>query len=332
MGNRKAVLVGINYPGTQFALRGCVNDVMAMKEVLVNNYGFTDPTQVKVLTDGQATTVNMINHLEWLVGGSAPGDVLFFHYSGHGSQLPDGSDADPEPDGLDEIICPIDLDWKAKVIRDDDLRRVFDKIPPGVSLTVVLDCCNSGGAMDQFNQYQPLGIGAAREILSEGEEFVNRYMPMPEHLMEEVRAYQLQVKPSTMLTRSVQEIGMLITGCQSQQTSADAWIGGKYMGAATYYITQTMKEHNFDLDYKTLIDGVNNQIAAAGYTQRPELNGNATLFTSKVLQPLGKSDGVDEGGVTPPVDDETVYEMDEGNFFSKIWNAIVGFFKKLFGR
>lgn len=330
MGNRKAVLVGINYPGSQYALRGCVNDVLAMRDVLVNKFGFTDPTQVKVITDAEATTVNILNHLEWLVGGSAPGDVLFFHYSGHGSQLPDGADADHEPDGLDEIICPIDLDWRSKVIRDDDLKRIFDKVPAGVNLTVVLDCCNSGGALDQFNQYQPLGVGPNR-TLTEAEESVGRYLPMPAHLMEEVRQYHLNLKPDTMLARSVQERGMLITGCQSHQTSADAWIGGKYMGAATYYITQTLSDVNYDTDYKSLIDEVNNRIAAAGFTQRPELNGNQDLFATKVLQPVGKSEETGDTGNTTSPDVEPIY-IEDGGFFKKIWMAIVNFFKNLFGR
>lgn len=329
MGNRKAVLVGINYPGSQYALRGCVNDVTAMHEVLVTKVGFTDPANVRMLTDGQATTSNMIAALEWLVKGAAAGDVLFFHYSGHGSQLPDGSDNDHEPDGLDEIICPVDLDWMSNVIRDDDLRRIFDKVPLGVNLTILLDCCNSGGSLDQFNQYQPLGLGAARDILTEGEESVNRYLPMPAHLLEKVKQYQLQVKQSTVLSRSVQDIGMLITGCQSQQTSADAWIGGKYMGAATYYVLQTVADFNYDIDYKTLIDEVNGRLAANGFTQRPELNGNESLFTTKVLRSV---EPPAPPVVVPPVVTPPAPKPDGGNFFSNIINAIINFFKNLFGR
>jgi len=79
-----------------------------------------------------------------LVRGAKAGDVLFFHYSGHGSQLPNfNPNVDYEPDGLDEILCPIDLDFKSKVIKDDDFKKIVKNVPKGVNLTVILDCCLS---------------------------------------------------------------------------------------------------------------------------------------------------------------------------------------------
>ena len=45
------------------------------------------------------------------VQASGPGDVLFIHYSGHGTQVP-VTDDDPneeEDDGMDEAICPCDM-------------------------------------------------------------------------------------------------------------------------------------------------------------------------------------------------------------------------------
>ena len=105
MANKRALLVGINaYPTAP--LRGCVNDVTEMKKVLQDLYGFQDIT---MLTDAAATTRAIMDALQKLVAGAAPGDILYFHYSGHGSQYPNNSGTDIEPDGLDEIICPVDL-------------------------------------------------------------------------------------------------------------------------------------------------------------------------------------------------------------------------------
>ena len=41
--------------------------------------------------------------MKWLLGGVQSGDSLFFHFSGHGSQVIDHSG--DEEDGLDETIC-----------------------------------------------------------------------------------------------------------------------------------------------------------------------------------------------------------------------------------
>lgn len=144
MAVKRALLVGLNYKGTPNELRGCENDIMAMNEVITTKFGFTDNTQKRVITGPSGTTKNIMDRLKWLVDGLKPGDHAFFHYSGHGSQLPDTDyDLNEEPDGLDEIICPVDLDWREKVIKDDDFRKVFANVPAGVRLTVLLDCCLS---------------------------------------------------------------------------------------------------------------------------------------------------------------------------------------------
>ena len=58
-----------------------------------------------------------------------PGDVLVFHYSGHGSQVPDRH-GDEVDDGLDEIICPYDLDWDDP-FTDDDLYDIVQGLAGG---------------------------------------------------------------------------------------------------------------------------------------------------------------------------------------------------------
>ena len=56
---KKALLVGINYPGTSHALRGCVNDVMMVSEVLTKEFGFK-AKEKRMLTDESATTANIM--------------------------------------------------------------------------------------------------------------------------------------------------------------------------------------------------------------------------------------------------------------------------------
>ena len=79
--------------------------------------------------------------LNELVDGSKPGDILFIHYSGHGTQVPvDGFTGDLEPDNCDEALVPSDMN----LILDDDLKEIFKKVPKGVDLTFIADCCHSG--------------------------------------------------------------------------------------------------------------------------------------------------------------------------------------------
>eukprot|EP00878_Enallax_costatus_P046427 GHUV01056415.1.p2 GENE.GHUV01056415.1~~GHUV01056415.1.p2 ORF type:complete len:103 (-),score=9.38 GHUV01056415.1:11-319(-) len=47
---KRALLCGCNYPGSQHALNGCVNDVRAMQKMLTQHLGFAD-TDVTILID-----------------------------------------------------------------------------------------------------------------------------------------------------------------------------------------------------------------------------------------------------------------------------------------
>ncbi len=115
---KKALLVGINtYEKLPFYsnllgrqvtnLRGSVNDVNSMKRLLISQYGFR-AEDVQVLTNSQATRNAILNAFErWLIHGTREGDLAFFYFSGHGTQIPDQNG--DEDDGMDEALCPYDL-------------------------------------------------------------------------------------------------------------------------------------------------------------------------------------------------------------------------------
>jgi hypothetical protein len=88
---KRALLVGCNYPGTKVELHGCANDVKRMKDTLITRFGF-DEEDILVLLDTdrsgmQPTGANIRNCLAKMIAGVRPGDVMVFHYSGHGTQV-----------------------------------------------------------------------------------------------------------------------------------------------------------------------------------------------------------------------------------------------------
>ncbi|CAM9590977.1 unnamed protein product [Chrysoparadoxa australica] len=149
-GNTKALMVGINYVGQKGELKGCHNDVESMKGHLLEN-GFTDdPETMKVLCDDgvheDPTQENILAGFRWLVEGAEPGTSLFFHYSGHGGSVKDqGTD---EKDGKDETLIPVDYQKTGQVRDDAIFRELVERVPAGVTLTVLMDCCHSGSILD----------------------------------------------------------------------------------------------------------------------------------------------------------------------------------------
>lgn len=147
MVRKRALLAGCNYPGTKCELHGCANDVIRMKTTLLERFGF-DEADILVLLDSdpklpQPTGANIRQSLAKLVEDVQPDDVLVFHYSGHGTQVPPESGA-PDDTGMEEAIVPTDMN----ILTDGDFRDLVNKIPSGVTFTFISDSCHSGGLID----------------------------------------------------------------------------------------------------------------------------------------------------------------------------------------
>ena len=145
--NKKALLVGINYTGTQNELFGCINDVNSVKE-RINNEGFTTINTLTDLTVKTPTRVNILDEFKKLLVYSEPGDLLFFLYSGHGSYILDKNG--DEKDGYDELLVSCDLQG----ITDDELKiLILQYLKKDVTLFAMFDCCFSGTILDLKYQF-----------------------------------------------------------------------------------------------------------------------------------------------------------------------------------
>lgn len=146
---KRALLIGFNYPNSGSALSGCWNDAKNVKTFLLGRgYLEANVTLVSDDSSGQSgilcsTKGELLGHLLSFVEKAQKGDILFFHYSGHGGQTPDKSK--DESDGRDECIYTPDLNS----ISDDDLRKILvDVLPAEAVLISVFDCCHSGTILD----------------------------------------------------------------------------------------------------------------------------------------------------------------------------------------
>ena len=122
---KRALLIGINrYQIAGADLRGCVNDVEDLSAALVEFHGFKKG-DITVLTDGAATKKAMQAGIKSLVRGAKKGYVALFHYSGHGSNVPDDN-GDEETDGRDEIRL-------AAVRNEAEIRQAITLLGAGIT-------------------------------------------------------------------------------------------------------------------------------------------------------------------------------------------------------
>jgi hypothetical protein len=258
----RALLVGINaYPGNE--LNGCVNDVNDMGDFLVSHSGF-DESDIRLLTDSRATTGAIMERLAWLTKGVKAGDRIVFHYSGHGAQFPE-RDNEGNVTRVDECICPVDFDWTEQhAIRDKQFNQIFKNVPDGADFTWVSDSCFSG---DLVRELLPL----KRKI---------KAMPMPADI-----AWRLRTAVTKRLKRFTFEhviAGMnvvLVSGSTSTETSADAEMDGRFNGALTYYILQTLRAPNgLTQSLEQAVARTRIALQTNGYSQHPQLEGSAELM------------------------------------------------------
>ena len=278
---KRALIVGINYENTPHALQGCINDAHNVK-ALLHLKGFDD---IKLLLERDATTVGILTALRELTTGVQLGDTLYFHYSGHGSQLP----STIEPDGFDEIICPIDLNWKDKVITDNDLRSIFNPVVTGANITVVLDCCHSGTALDHTESatvvVEETEPDATMKVRTVKKGAKKRFLPPPAEVLKDIAENGLKVRQWST-SRDINSTALLIAGCRSDQTSADAKIEGKFQGAATFAMASVIRA-NPEITYHDLIKKMNQFMVSNGFEQRPQLDGDSDLYKREFLSSFG---------------------------------------------
>ncbi|KAH9995890.1 caspase domain-containing protein [Russula compacta] len=140
-GNKKAVLVGINYAGTSQALNSAQTDLINFLSVL-RDYGFNIENNTRPLSDVgplYATKSEILRQIHWLVSGARKDDSLFFFYAGHG--------------GIHGSTNYIVAHHGERITSHELHRALVDPLPRGCGLTVVLDCCNAGSMLDLKYNY-----------------------------------------------------------------------------------------------------------------------------------------------------------------------------------
>lgn len=250
-GKKRALLIGINYRDSMNPLRGCNNDARNLQRFLAEHYAFREV--VLLIDEAQdmaylPTRANMINAMRWLVSGAAAGDSLLLHFSGHGSQRRD-TDGDEE-DGMDETILPMDYQRNGPIVDDELFELVVRPLTAGCRLTAVFDCCHSGSALDLPYMYDANGS----------------LIDQPKPPRRNPRTGKMSAPAKTAAGDVI-----MLSGCRDDQTSADALLAGKHMGAMSYALEQTLTRTK-QLSFLELLRGCQRVMREKNFSQVPQLS------------------------------------------------------------
>jgi len=235
---KRAVLFGCNYTkpdGGQYALSGCINDVHSMAGYF-KSIGYTD---VETIVDDGSTykipdRATILSELSVRVNASKAGDTIFVHYSGHGGQTFDTSG--DEVSGEDETIYGSGREHLEEIV-DDELRAtLIDASKSGVKIRAVFDSCHSASVLD-----------------------------LPSRCITDSTFVQ-----ESAMCRGSQDC-LELSGCMDDQTSADAYIGGRHCGALTWAFLEAVRPKS-NMTWYQLLVRVRELLSSKKYSQIPQLS------------------------------------------------------------
>lgn len=125
------ISIGLNYKDSEYALPDCELDAQRMSDLYSKN-GYNTKVFNAIDVDGFRALMGEIS--------ASNVEELVLYYSGHGMQLPNSSGI--EQDKYEEALCF----WngqKLQLLKDDDFALLVQEVAKKV--TVIIDCCHSGG-------------------------------------------------------------------------------------------------------------------------------------------------------------------------------------------
>ena len=242
------LFVGINaYADGISPLKGCINDATKMREAMISKFGFK-AADTTLLTDAAATRDGILTNLNKYAALAGVGDIVVFHYSGHGTLFPDAYSEEKDETKLiymerpnkagvmevlyergtyDSALVPFDVrsrssgkPWR-NLILDDELNAILGGITrKGAQVVLISDSCHSG-SIDRAQTDNDVQIKMQPLATVFG---VRTFSDLALEKPAETRAPTLP---------PAQGLYIAMTGSKDDEFSLDASFGGVPMGLFT---------------------------------------------------------------------------------------------------
>ncbi len=295
--NVYALMIGIDdYPIAHHRLRGCVNDMQAVKEYLETRFDKDNfNLNIKALENDQATRQNIVDGFLKHLTQAQEGDIAFIHYSGHGSQEP----APPEfwheePDKLNEsMVC-----WDSRLPGGYDLvgketSYLISKVAEKDAHVVVLfDCCHSGSGTRDVDG----------EIRSRMAEVGNANRKLEDYIG--FNEYEITTAPDgTRQATPPRGRHILLAAAKDSETAKETIMDGKQGGVFTNSVLKVLNGARGSVSYAELMARVQTLVFNKVDEQHPQLESS--------IDENDKFKAFLDGGILPKPDYYTI-TYDEG--------------------
>jgi hypothetical protein len=231
---KKALFIGINYINNEEEqLRGCINDVTHMYELLNQQYGYAKENMV-VLTDDMTdvnkrpTRDNILRELQLLATHSDTYQEIWIHYSGHGSWVNNYDTG---------ILVPVDY-ATAGFIADVELYNIIQQIQ--CKAMIMIDSCNSAAVCDLEWNFEYLYGNKFTRVQLANQSELNEFSPALRSLTP------ILSNPNIVM----------MSGSKKTQNSAEIMDAQVYEGAFTDAVLHVLKNNSYHITLGKLVQDV----------------------------------------------------------------------------
>lgn len=263
----RALLVGIDAYTAVQPLRGCVNDMNRIEDLLRARVTGT-PLHVEKLLDEQATYAGIVEAFRRHLGAGGPGDVAFFAYAGHGSQEPAPRELHViEPDKRNETLVCVDSRTAGTFdLADKELAALIaEVVENGASVVCLFDCCHSGtitrgdveraGTTPEPGERRALAVEAVRPFDS--------YLP---ELRERLAATRDADVAGAWAAATAH---VALAACQSEETAKEVSVGNTTRGAFSVAFEQALAVEGPDASVRRLARTARARVQQLAVAQHP---------------------------------------------------------------
>ncbi|MGH9980327.1 MAG: caspase family protein [Nitrososphaeraceae archaeon] len=308
--NLFALLIGVDFyfpnslPGEGHypSLGGCVRDINHVENFLRQNLDIPEGNIFKLTSSYNSTNdgalesseklptySNIVNAFKSLTEKAQKGDQVYIHYSGHGGRTKTHIPTIKGNNGLDETLVPTDIgNASTRYIRDTEMAKIIERmLKKELVVTMVLDCCHSGGATRGKGGAVARGINIIDttsrpqdSLVASIEELENTWknLDKPSHTLHDSYA------KSMGNTRSLQ-IGsgwlpqikgyVLLAACRPSESAYEYdFEGNERNGALTYWLLKCLPILDRETTFKQLHDRIIAKIHSQFPLQTPMLEGD----------------------------------------------------------
>jgi len=291
--------------GTYPNLGGCVRDVEHVEQFLRRRLGLSDKRLVKLtstdaggdepreLPPSRPTYENMVAAFTKITDKAAKGDQVYLHYSGHGGRTPTIVPKLKGPKGLDEALVPIDIgSQSARYLRDVEIAKLLrTMVEKGLVVTVVLDCCHSGGAARAALRPETNMAVRGVNFVDSTRRPVESLVSTPEELAGGwgPPARGGEAGATRDLVAHAESLGYtLLAACRPNESAYEfAFEGTERNGALTYWLLNALQQLSPELTYRMVYDRILARVHSQFEKQTPLLQGDPdrVVFGTCALKP-----------------------------------------------